>query len=145
MEKANTLCRVLFTSPHLAAARPSPQLSIARAEPLNITPLHCRPRSSITLRTMGAGHQHRHHGGHYHHHHDNTYLVSSNKNDAGVRVTRLGLGVNICMAVSKGVGGYIFHSQALMADAIHALSKPSTPSILSPLLRAPVSLRRPTP
>lgn len=49
--------------------------------------------------------------GHHHHHHDNTYLVSKNKNDAGVRITRIGLYVNLGMAVSKGVGGYVFHSQ----------------------------------
>jgi len=52
-----------------------------------------------------AGHSH------HHHHHDNTYLVSKNKNDAGVRITRIGLYVNLGMAVGKGVGGYVFHSQ----------------------------------
>ncbi|OAG10474.1 uncharacterized protein CC84DRAFT_1184501 [Paraphaeosphaeria sporulosa] len=67
--------------------------------------------------------QTRSHGGHsHHHHHDNTYLVSKNKNDAGVRITRIGLYVNLGMAVGKGVGGYVFHSQALVADAIHSLT-----------------------
>lgn len=65
-----------------------------------------------------AGHSH----GHHHHHHDNTYLVSSNKNDAGVKITRIGLLVNLAMAVGKGIGGYVFHSQALIADAFHALT-----------------------
>jgi hypothetical protein len=51
------------------------------------------------------------HGGHHNHHHDNTYLVSSNKNDAGVRITRIGLFVNLAMAIGKGIGGYVFHSQ----------------------------------
>ncbi|KAL5117712.1 mitochondrial metal transporter [Pleosporales sp. CAS-2024a] len=64
-----------------------------------------------------AGHSH-----HHHHHHDNTFLVSKNKSDAGVRITRVGLYVNLGMAVSKGVGGYVFHSQALLADAIHSLT-----------------------
>ena len=57
--------------------------------------------------------QTRGHMGHSHHHHahDNTYLVSSNKNDAGVRITRTGLYVNLGMAVGKGFGGYVFNSQ----------------------------------
>ncbi|KAF2021640.1 mitochondrial metal transporter 2 [Aaosphaeria arxii CBS 175.79] len=58
----------------------------------------------------------------HHHHHDNTYLLSSNKKDAGVRITRIGLYVNLGMAVSKGFGGYVFNSQALIADAIHSLT-----------------------
>ncbi|KAF1958656.1 hypothetical protein CC80DRAFT_514724 [Byssothecium circinans] len=64
-----------------------------------------------------AGHSHGHH-----HHHDNAYLVSKNKNDAGVRITRIGLYVNLGMAISKGAGGYVFNSQALVADAIHSLT-----------------------
>lgn len=37
-------------------------------------------------------------------------------------MTRLGLFVNVGMAVSKGVGGYAFNSHALIADAAHALT-----------------------
>lgn len=63
------------------------------------------------------------HAGHSHSHaNDNAYLVSSNKNDAGVRITRIGLFVNLGMAIAKGIGGYVFHSQALIADAFHALT-----------------------
>lgn len=84
---------------------------------------HARPRSlpSITPISMA---QTRGHGGHshsHHHHHDNVYLTSSNKNDAGVRITRIGLVANLAMAISKFIGGYVFHSQALIADAYHAL------------------------
>ncbi|KAB5570466.1 cation efflux family protein [Coniochaeta sp. 2T2.1] len=61
------------------------------------------------------------HGGH-HHHHDNPYLTSSNKNDAGVRITRIGLFSNLGMAVAKGAGGYMFNSQAMIADAWHSLT-----------------------
>ena len=61
------------------------------------------------------------HGGH-HHHHDNTFLTSSNKSDPGVRITRVGLYVNLGMAIAKGAGGYVFNSQALTADALHALT-----------------------
>lgn len=67
--------------------------------------------------------QTRPHSGHSHsHHHDKAYLTSTNKTDAGVRITRVGLFVNLGMAIGKGIGGYIFHSQALIADAFHALT-----------------------
>ncbi|KAL1884794.1 mitochondrial metal transporter [Paecilomyces lecythidis] len=80
-------------------------------------PLTPVPLMAIQTRSH-AGHGH----GHHHHHHDNVYLTSSNKNDAGVRITRIGLLVNLAMAIGKFVGGYIFHSQALVADAYHALT-----------------------
>lgn len=77
----------------------------------------------------GHGHSHSHghsHGlfGHHHHHSpaDNVFLTSKNKADAGVRITRIGLFVNVLMAISKGFGGWYFHSQALIADAMHALT-----------------------
>lgn len=62
----------------------------------------------------GSEQQVRGHGGHghHHHHHDNTYLTSSNKSDPGVRITRIGLYVNLGMAIAKGAGGYVFNSQA---------------------------------
>jgi cation diffusion facilitator family transporter len=67
--------------------------------------------------------QTRSHAGHSHsHHHDNTYLTSTNRKDAGVRITRIGLLVNLGMAIGKGAGGYVFHSQALIADGFHALT-----------------------
>ncbi|KAF2275856.1 uncharacterized protein EI97DRAFT_433805 [Westerdykella ornata] len=78
----------------------------------------------IMTSTQQQQQQRRGHAGHGHHHHahDNTYLISSNKKDAGVRITRIGLYVNLGMALSKGLGGYVFNSQALVADAIHALT-----------------------
>lgn len=68
--------------------------------------------------------QARQHSGHahHHHHHDNTYLTSTNKKDAGVRITRVGLYVNFLMAIGKGLGGYLLNSQALIADAFHSLT-----------------------
>lgn len=39
-----------------------------------------------------------------------------------IRITWVGLLVNVGMAVGKGVGGVVFHSQALLADSIHAVS-----------------------
>ena len=59
--------------------------------------------------------QARGHMGHSHghgHSHDNTFLTSKNKNDPGVRITRIGLYVNLGMAIVKGFGGYTFNSQA---------------------------------
>ena len=81
-------------------------------------------RGHQALAVMASTTQTRLHGGHSHshaHHHDNTYLVSRNKKDAGVRITRIGLYVNLLMAVGKGIGGYFLHSQALVADAYHSL------------------------
>ncbi|KAF1995834.1 hypothetical protein P154DRAFT_333784 [Amniculicola lignicola CBS 123094] len=81
----------------------------------HISPSAAAMTGSSTQTRAHAGH-------HHHHHHDNSFLLSSNKKDAGVRITRIGLYVNLGMAVSKGVGGYVFHSQALIADAIHSLT-----------------------
>ncbi|KAK4636208.1 Mitochondrial metal transporter 2 [Fulvia fulva] len=78
--------------------------------------------SQTTQKRTHTGHSHGEHHHHHHHHHDNTYLTSTNKSDPGVRITRIGLYVNLGMAVGKGVGGYVFNSQALTADAVHALS-----------------------
>ena len=72
---------------------------------------------------MASETQHRHHGGHAHNHtHDNTYLTSTNKKDAGVRITRIGLYVNFLMALGKASGGYFLNSQSLLADAFHSLT-----------------------
>ncbi|GAT19685.1 hypothetical protein ASPFODRAFT_28906 [Aspergillus luchuensis CBS 106.47] len=81
--------------------------------------------TSVTLPPMTT--QSRDHGGHgghhhHHHHHGNVYLTSTDKHDAGVRITRLGLVANLAMAIGKFIGGYVFHSQALIADAYHALT-----------------------
>ena len=84
--------------------------------PLNKTP---SKQSLPTMVSLVHSHQH---SGHAHHHHDNTYLTSKNKNDAGVRITRIGLFVNLFMAIGKGLGGWTFNSQALIADAFHALT-----------------------
>ncbi|KAK9459593.1 uncharacterized protein V1516DRAFT_680326 [Lipomyces oligophaga] len=100
-------------------------------------------------------HEHEHnHKGHDHNHqshslfhshthtHDNTLLISSDTSNPGVRITRVGLAVNVGMAVVKGIGGYVFNSKSLMADAVHALS-----DLLSDLLTlatVSVALRHPT-
>ncbi|OLN81638.1 Mitochondrial metal transporter 2 [Colletotrichum chlorophyti] len=75
--------------------------------------------NTTQTRRKHSGHSH-----HHHHHHgaDNVYLTSSNKNDAGVRITRIGLYSNLGMAFAKGAGGYAFGSQAMIADAWHSLT-----------------------
>ncbi|KAF5228586.1 hypothetical protein FANTH_14466 [Fusarium anthophilum] len=70
------------------------------------------------------GHDHSHsHGilGH-HHHHDNAYLTSGNKDDPGVRITRIGLVSNLGMAIAKFAGGWAFNSKAMTADAWHSIT-----------------------
>ncbi|KAM7219849.1 Cation efflux family domain containing protein [Rhypophila decipiens] len=80
-----------------------------------------RPRISSKQRaTFTMTHSHGH-GGHAHTH-DNIYLTSSNKNDAGVRITRIGLYSNLGMAIAKAAGGYAFNSQSMIADAWHSLT-----------------------
>lgn len=92
---------------------------------------------------MGHSHtQTRSHGGHSHHHHDNTFLTSKNKNDAGVRITRIGLYSNLGMAVAKGIGGYAFNSQSMIADAWHSLT--DLASDILTLATVSWSLRPPT-
>ena len=72
---------------------------------------------SLRVTLMGQSREHSGHshgkGGHHHHHHDSAYLTSTNKSDAGVRITKIGLYVNLLMAVGKGLGGWYFHSHAL--------------------------------
>ncbi|KAK8161616.1 putative cation efflux family protein [Phyllosticta citrichinensis] len=64
-----------------------------------------------------AGHSHGHH-----HHTDPSLLLSSDKKDAAVRITRLGLFLNIVLAIGKGVAGYYWNSKMLIGDAFHSLS-----------------------
>ncbi|KAI0406680.1 cation efflux family-domain-containing protein [Xylaria palmicola] len=122
------LCRVLQTSCIAASGGPSSSSSSPSLLP---APIHTHSRAllrslpatarmaSVTQTRAHSGHDHGHGHGH-HHHHDNVYLTSQNKNDAGVRITRIGLYSNLGMAIAKGVGGYAFNSQAMVADAIHS-------------------------
>lgn len=98
-------------------------ISVGHSDALRNSPGKTRRREELSAMTSLT--QTRLHGSHGHshsHHHDNTYLTSANKKDAGVRITRIGLYVNLAMAVGKGIGGYYFHSQALIADAFHSLT-----------------------
>lgn len=92
---------------------------------------------ATTTQTRAAGGHH-----HHHHHHDNVYLTSQNKNDAGVRITRIGLYSNFGMAVAKFIGGYLFHSQAMIADGWHSMT--DLASDILTLATVSFSLRPPT-
>ncbi|PFH61019.1 hypothetical protein XA68_18384 [Ophiocordyceps unilateralis] len=82
----------------------------------------CSARRSLLAAMGSVSHQTRCHGSHHHHHHDNTYLISADKNDSGVRITRIGLLCNLGMAVAKFVGGWAFNSKSMTADAWHSIA-----------------------
>lgn len=127
---------VIYTHSVEASFHNSPSLSLPN--------LPYKPDSLLThhiLPAMCSREQTRSHSGHSHTH-DNTYLTSTNKKDAGVRITRIGLYVNLGMAVSKTIGGYYFNSQALVADGFHALT--DLVSDFMTLATISVALRPPT-
>lgn len=77
-----------------------------------------------------AEHDHQHEHNHSMFGHTHTHAAADNifvqehgglKNPA-IRITWIGLLSNVGMAIGKGIGGVMFHSQALLADAIHSLS-----------------------
>lgn len=75
-------------------------------------------RHAMHLQTVQHKHTHSHTE-------SNPLLVLSLKEikqNPGVRITWIGLGSNVAIAAGKFVGGIVFHSQALLADSIHALS-----------------------
>ncbi|KAJ8141016.1 hypothetical protein OY671_005801 [Metschnikowia pulcherrima] len=59
---------------------------------------------------------------HSHTHQHNDLLGKGFLTNPAVRITWIGLVVNVLMAGTKAVGGVYFHSQALIADAIHSVS-----------------------
>ncbi|KAJ6444736.1 cation efflux family protein [Purpureocillium lavendulum] len=104
-------------------------VALAPSVLLHLAPIRGRIRSLPGI--MGAAqqqtrdhgdHGHGHGHGHHHHHHDNTYLISANKNDSGVRITRIGLLSNLGMAVAKFIGGWAFNSKSMTADAWHSIA-----------------------
>lgn len=87
-------------------------------------------KSHTTSAHHTHSHEEEHHSlfGHSHshgHHQPNELLPLSKESivkNPAVRITWIGLIVNVSMALSKGIGGVYFHSQALIADAIHSVS-----------------------
>lgn len=76
-------------------------------------------------KTVGqeSSHEHAHSHSHSHSHSlDPSLLDASRLKNPAVRITIIGLLTNVGMAVVKGVGGVVFHSHSLVADAVHAFS-----------------------
>lgn len=69
-----------------------------------------------------SSHSHEHSLFHSHTHQHNDLLSKGFLTNPAVRITWIGLVVNVLMAGAKGLGGVVFHSQALVADAIHSVS-----------------------
>lgn len=69
----------------------------------------------------GASHSHNH--SHSHSSDPEALKLYDPKNltNEGVKITWIGFGVNCGMAITKFIGGFYFHSQALIADAVHAV------------------------
>ena len=63
------------------------------------------------------------------HVHDTSLLTSKDTSNPGVRITRIGLLVNLGLVVVKAVAGVVLHSSSLLADAGH-----SAADILSDIL-----------
>lgn len=108
--------RVLVTSSGGSSAATAASASLRLRSPHQWSHIahHSRripPTAMATSTTQKRSHAGHSHGGH-HHHHDNTYLTSKNSSDPGVRITRIGLYVNLGMAIAKGTGGVVFNSQA---------------------------------
>lgn len=121
-------CRALLRTHCLQAQIPFISLVVSSSSstyhsssPSYLSNNHFRRRLSPMMASTTLAREHSGHP-HQHHHQDNTYLVSTNKKDAAVRITRIGLYVNFCMAIGKGLGGYFLNSQALVADAFHSLT-----------------------
>ena len=72
---------------------------------------------SATQTREHMGHSHGHGHGHHHHGTDPALLLSSDKNDAAVRITRLGLLLNVVLAVGKGFAGYYWNSKSAFSPA----------------------------
>ncbi|KAI9886730.1 MAG: hypothetical protein M1823_001439 [Watsoniomyces obsoletus] len=122
----NASSSTTFQFERLSNAIPRSLTISSTSSPLRPSTTSIRPSlqlpTSLTTLTMQQTRSHAGHSHGHHHHHDNPYLTSKNKKDPGVRITRIGLLVNLGMAASKGVGGYLFNSQALLADTFHALT-----------------------
>lgn len=130
---------------HIASFRTSGRLAYSSQPPPSKQPEAKNENNHEHTHSPSASHTHSHshtahghgpeasgHDGHSHslfgHSHthsarDNVFLQEKGgiRNPA-IRITWIGLLVNVAMAVGKGFGGVVFHSQALIADSVHAVS-----------------------
>ncbi|OMP82325.1 Mitochondrial metal transporter 1 [Diplodia seriata] len=113
----------LSTAPNCPRCYSSLVTTAAAARPSSVRHLRrLNPAMSATQTREHMGHSHGHGHGHHHHGTDPALLLSSDKNDAAVRITRLGLLLNVVLAVGKGFAGYYWNSKMLIGDAFHSLS-----------------------
>lgn len=75
----------------------------------------CARHTTIALHLMTTSSRIRYQVGHIHSHqyrgHTNTLLLPKDKKDDGLRITEIGLYVNLSMVITKGLGGYVFNSR----------------------------------
>ena len=83
---------------------------------------HSHSHAQAHSHSHSDDHAHTHSLLHSHSHGPNELLSKGFTTNPAVRITWIGLLVNVGMAGTKAVGGVYFHSQALIADAIHSLS-----------------------
>ncbi|KHO00700.1 Cation efflux protein [Metarhizium album ARSEF 1941] len=115
--------------PACSSSTVDPASAVARVRCVLLHPSpirgHIRTLPSVMGSALKQTRDHGDHGhghGHHHHHHDSTYLTSANRNDPGVRITRIGLVSNLGMAIAKFVGGWAFNSKSMTADAWHSIA-----------------------
>lgn len=77
-------------------------------------------RLYASMRSQNHSRDHSH--SHNHEHIDIGEMVGGGLRNPGVRIAWIGLISNALMVIAKGIGGIVFHSQSLTADAVHALS-----------------------
>lgn len=79
------------------------------------------PTATTTASSKSHSHSHSAFAPHTHSHSElyQGLTARSVLRSRGARITAIGLLTNIGMALAKGVGGVAFHSQALIADAMH--------------------------
>ncbi|KND92291.1 Mitochondrial metal transporter 2 [Tolypocladium ophioglossoides CBS 100239] len=120
----------LLLAPHLLVHHhhhPDAAIATARCVLVHLAPVRgrIRPLPAIMGSALQQTRDHGDHGhghGHGHGHHDTSYLISANKNDSGVRITRIGLLSNLGMAIAKFIGGWAFNSKSMTADAWHSIA-----------------------
>lgn len=109
----------LANAPHTVAPENIHHSAPLLSEP---SPVHQMPEHADSHSHSHDGHLHSLLSHSHSHHQPNELLTGGALSNPAVRITWIGLLVNVGMAASKGVGGVYFHSQALVADAIHLVS-----------------------
>lgn len=118
---ANKSSAIILFRPSIAS---NPNLCQWRRFHVGSSLFHEKSRvGSDTEHSRSYSHPHCEKHSHSHSHSLTAELLSTGKvRDPAVRITLIGFVTNVGMAVGKGVGGIVFNSQSLIADAFHAVS-----------------------